>query len=110
MCSTIPPLPPLLSPGGPALHGGQRSGRLAHRHDLRAHPLRGPGAAGVCRAPGSGPLRLQPGGPPGLQARALAGGRRPGHPALRAHVPAPLPDWPRDAATQQVSRLFVDER
>ncbi|CAN0361496.1 unnamed protein product, partial [Lampetra planeri] len=43
---------PVPRAGSPAVHGGQRCGRLAHRHELRAHLLHRPRALRVGHPPG----------------------------------------------------------
>ncbi|XP_058714876.1 small conductance calcium-activated potassium channel protein 1 isoform X1 [Poecile atricapillus] len=98
--------------GDPAVHGGQRRGRLAHRHDLRAHLLHLPGAAGVRHPPHPRPVPVHLDRPPGLHLRGLGGPRRRGHHPVHPHVPAPLPDRPRHAAAQQAlhRRLLAQHR
>uniref|UniRef100_A0A8B9ZQI7 Potassium calcium-activated channel subfamily N member 1 n=1 Tax=Anas zonorhyncha TaxID=75864 RepID=A0A8B9ZQI7_9AVES len=98
--------------GDPALHGGQRRGRLAHRHDLRAHFLHRPGAAGVRHPPHPRAVPVHLDGSPRLHLRRLGGRRRRGHHPLHPHVPAALPDRARHAAAQQAlhRRLLPQHR
>ncbi|XP_040509683.1 small conductance calcium-activated potassium channel protein 1 isoform X6 [Gallus gallus] len=87
--------------GDPALHGGQRGGRLAHRHDLRAHLLHRSGAAGLRHPPHPRAVPVHLDGTFGLHLRRFGGRRRRGHHPVHPHVPSALPDRARHAAAQQ---------
>ncbi|GIX91268.1 hypothetical protein CEXT_522511 [Caerostris extrusa] len=94
-CTYIP------CPRGAAVHDRQRRRGLAHRHDLVAHLAHPPGGGSVLHPPlpwgvllPVGDQAAQPRQPHRLALRAR------GRDAVAAHVPAPLPHLPRDAAPQ----------
>ena len=56
-----------------AVHGGQRGGRLAHRHDMRACVPHLPGAGRMRHPPGARPLPLHVDSAAGLHVHAVSG-------------------------------------